>query len=97
MLVCAVGVAGYLQAPKPQLAPEAPSERVWLISTTTAAITDRQPELLAYGEIVAQRDVEMRALVAGQIVAVGENFVDGGWVARAIFWLRSIPLNLTRR
>ncbi len=80
MLVSAVAVAGYLQATKPQLAPEAPSERVWLISTTTAAIADRQPELLAYGEIVAQRDVEMRALVAGQIVAVGENFVDGGWV-----------------
>ena len=51
-----------------------------MISTTTAAITDRQPELLAYGKIVAQRDVEMRALVAGQIIAVGENFVDGGWV-----------------
>ena len=80
VLVGAVAVAGYLQATKPQLAPEAPVERVWLISTAAAAIADRQPELLVYGEIVAQRDVEMRALVAGQIVAVGENFVDGGWV-----------------
>ena len=80
MLLGAVAVAGYLQATKPQLAPEAPVERVWLISTTAAAVADRQPELLAYGKIVAQRDVEMRALVAGQIVAVGENFVDGGWV-----------------
>ena len=80
MLVGALAVAGYLQATKPELAPEAPAERVWLISTAEAAIADRQPELLAYGEIVAQRDVEMRALVAGQIVAVGENFVDGGWV-----------------
>jgi multidrug efflux system membrane fusion protein len=80
VLVGAVAVAGYLQATKPQLAPEASTERVWLISTATAAVADRQPELLAYGEIVAQRDVEMRALVAGQIVAVGENFIDGGWV-----------------
>ena len=80
MLVGALTIAGYLQATKPQLAPEAPTERVWLISTIEAAIADRQPELLAYGEIVAQRDVEMRALVAGQIVAVGKNFVDGGRV-----------------
>lgn len=80
MLVGALAIAGYLQATKPELAPEAPAERVWLVSTIEAAVADRQPELLAYGEIVAQRDVEMRALVAGQIVAVGKNFIDGGRV-----------------
>jgi len=73
-------VAGYLQATKPELEPEAPMERTWLISTVPAVIADHQPELLAYGEIVARRDVEMRTLVAGQITAVGENFVDGGRV-----------------
>ena len=80
VLVGALAIAGYLQATKPELAPEPPAERVWLISTATAVVADRQPELQTYGEIVAQRDVEMRALVAGPIVAVGENFVDGGWV-----------------
>jgi RND family efflux transporter MFP subunit len=80
VLVGALAVAGYLQATKPQLEPQAPAERVWLISTVRAEVADRQPEFLAYGKIVAQRDVEMRALVAGQIVAVGENFVDGGRV-----------------
>ena len=78
VLVGALAVAGYLQATKPRLEPEAPSERIWLISTLQAVIADRQPELLAYGEITARRDVEMRALVAGQVVAVGENFIDGG-------------------
>jgi len=82
VLVGALAVAGYLQATKPQLAPEAPAERVWLISTVDTVLADQQPELLAYGEIVAQRDVEMRALVAGPIVAVGENFVDGGRVRK---------------
>jgi len=82
VLVGALAVAGYLQATKPQLAPEAPAERVWLISTGDTVLADQQPELLAYGEIVAQRDVEMRALVAGPIVAVGENFVDGGRVRK---------------
>ena len=80
VLVGAVLIAGYLQATKPEVEPEAPAERSWLISTTSTEIADRQPELLAYGEIIAQRDVEMRTLVAGQITAVGENFVDGGVV-----------------
>ena len=82
VLAGALSVAGYLQATKPQLAPEAPAERVWLISTVDAVLADQQPELLAYGEIVAQRDVEMRALVAGPVVAVGGNFVDGGRVKK---------------
>ena len=82
VLAGALSVAGYLQATKPQLAPEAPAERVWLISTVDAVLADQQPELLAYGEIVAQRDVEMRALVAGPVVAVGGNFVDGGRVEK---------------
>jgi multidrug efflux system membrane fusion protein len=80
VLILAVAIAGYLQATKPRLTPEAPAERVWLISTVEAKLADRRPELLAYGEIVAQRDVEMRALVAGPITAVGDTFVDGGRV-----------------
>ncbi|MDE0201643.1 MAG: efflux RND transporter periplasmic adaptor subunit, partial [Rhodospirillaceae bacterium] len=38
------------------------------------------PSIDAFGEVVAQRDVELRALVAGPVVAVGENFVNGGTV-----------------
>jgi membrane fusion protein, multidrug efflux system len=80
ILVGAVLIAGYLQATNPEVAPEAPAERSWLISTISTEIADRQPKLLAYGEIVAQRDVEMRTLVAGQITAVGDNFVNGDLV-----------------
>ncbi len=82
VLVGALAVAAYLQATKPQLAPKAPSERVWLISPVKAIFADQQPELLTYGEIISQRDVEMRALVAGPVVAVGSNFVNGGRVTK---------------
>lgn len=82
VLAGAVLVAGYLQATKPQLQPEAPAERAWFVATTTAEIGDLQPEFSAYGEIVARRDVEMRALVAGAVIGVGENFVDGGRVSK---------------
>jgi len=82
VLAGAVLVAGYLQATKPNLQPEPPAERAWFIATTTAVIADIQPEFSAFGEIVARRDVEMRSLVAGAVIAVGDNFVDGGRVSK---------------
>jgi RND family efflux transporter MFP subunit len=80
VLVGAVLVAGYLQATKPTLEPKQPEEREWLIAAVTAQIADIQPDIAAFGEVVAQRDVELRALVAGQVVDIGDNFVDGGIV-----------------
>ena len=82
VLVGALAIASYLQATKPKLAPEVLAERVWLISPVEAILADQQPELLAYGKIIAQRNVEMRALVAGPVVAVGSNFIDGGRVTK---------------
>jgi len=75
----AAGVA-YLVASKPVVAPNAQTERVWTVATRTAVIADVQPELRLFGEIVAGREVELRALVAGEVVAVGPNVVDGGTV-----------------
>ena len=95
VLLGALAVAGYLQATKPQLAPEAPAERVWLISTLEALLAAQQPELLVYGEIIAQRDVEMRPLVAGPITAVGGNFVDGGQVAQDELLVQIDPFEFT--
>lgn len=80
VLVGAVLLAGYLKATKPSLTPTEPEERTWLISAVDATVRDEQPELIAYGEVVTQRDVEMRALVAGQVTAVGDVFVDGALV-----------------
>lgn len=80
VLVAALLVAGYLRATKPRLTPTEPEERTWLISAVEAQVRDQQPDLVAYGEVVTQRDVEMRALVAGQVTAVGDAFVDGALV-----------------
>ena len=79
-LVCAVLAVGYLQATKPQIERTGFEERARPIAAATVRIADVQPSISAYGEVVAQRDVELRALVAGPVVAVGENFVNGGTV-----------------
>ena len=79
-LVCAVLAVGYLRATKPGIERTGLEERARPIAASTVEILDVQPSISAYGEVVAQRDVELRALVAGAVVAVGENFVNGGTV-----------------
>ena len=79
-LVCAVLAVGYLRATKPEIERTGFEERARPVAAATVEILDVQPSISAYGEVVAQRDVELRALVAGAVVAVGENFVNGGTV-----------------
>ena len=79
-LVCAVLAVGYLQATRPEIERKGPQERARPIAAATVQLADVQPAISAYGEVVAERDVELRALVAGPVVAVGESFVNGGTV-----------------
>jgi membrane fusion protein, multidrug efflux system len=81
--VLAAGVLGFvlLSASKPQLAPNDPEEKVWLVRAALPEITIVQPELVFYGQIVAGREVELRPLVSGRIVQVHPAFREGGKVA----------------
>ena len=79
-LVCAVLAVGYLRATKPEIERTGFEERARAVAAATVRIADVQPSISAYGEVVAERDVELRALVAGPVVAVGRNFVNGGTV-----------------
>ena len=79
-VVGAVLAAGYLQATRPEIERTGPAEREQPIAAVSARIADIQPTIEAFGEVVAHRDVELRALAAGPVVAVGENFVNGGTV-----------------
>ncbi len=87
----AVLAAGYLQATRPQLEQALPEERERLIAAATVRIADIQPDITAFGDIVAQRDVELRALVAGQVIEVGADVVNGGTVRAGDLLVRIDP------
>ena len=82
IVVAAALFAGYLQATRPVLNPANPEERVWTVAVVEGRATDIRPELRAFGEIVAGREVDLRPLVAGRVVEVGANFHNGGIVGR---------------
>lgn len=64
----------------PSVEPEAPEERSWLVSAMPAQFEDVRPEQLVFGQVIAGRETELRALVAGRIIETGQNFRDGGVV-----------------
>jgi RND family efflux transporter MFP subunit len=80
VLFSAAGGAWYLYQTRPKVEAALPQERVWNVRGEKIAFDDIQPELKLYGNVVAGRTVELRALVAGQILSVGPNFRDGGAV-----------------
>ncbi|MGY6569835.1 MAG: efflux RND transporter periplasmic adaptor subunit, partial [Salinarimonas sp.] len=52
---------------------------------------DLRPTLTLFGEIVAGRSVDLRALVAGSVVAVSDELVEGGRVAEGAELIRIDP------
>lgn len=84
VLIIAVAVSGfmYLKSTRPQATPTPPTEKVWTVSAVEARLTDEQPPIKEFGTVVAGSVVELRPLVDGRIVALGENFVEGATVRR---------------
>ena len=77
----AVG-ASYLIRTKPRVEPSPPTERVWTVDAVTVRLGDVQPEIQLFGKIFAARQIQIRALVTGQIVRIHPNLVEGGLIRR---------------
>ncbi|MGD9918190.1 MAG: efflux RND transporter periplasmic adaptor subunit [Paenirhodobacter sp.] len=61
--------------------PAAARERVFAANVVALDFTTRTPELTAYGEIRAARELELRAPAAGTIAELSPNFEEGGSVS----------------
>ena len=82
ILVLGLAVGGflYMQATKTIIAPKPVEERIWAVDTVAAVPKDVQPEIKAFGQIFAGRQVELRPLVEGRVIETGSAFVEGGVV-----------------
>jgi len=80
LAILGAAVAGYvvLVQSKETIEPRKVTEKSWPITVQPVVIADQTPELRLYGEAVAGRQVDMRTLVAGEIIATGPNFKLGG-------------------
>jgi RND family efflux transporter MFP subunit len=71
-----------LMATRPELEPVQAPERIWNVNIIEARQGKIQPMLNLFGEVVAGRRSELRPSVSGVMVAIGENFHDGGIVRK---------------
>ena len=65
---------------RPQVEAKPPDATAHAVAAVVVEHRDVRPTMTLYGAIVAGREVELRPLAAGRVVAVGANFVDGGVV-----------------
>ncbi len=80
VLGASIAIAAFLMTNRPELARAPPEERLWVVEAVEVAYGELQPDLTVFGQIIAGREVEMRALVAGPVVALGKDFFEGGSV-----------------
>jgi len=66
-------------------------ERVFSVDVLRASKTTATPLIETYGEIRSRRSLDIRAPVAGTIIMLAANFVEGGTVAKGDLLLRLDP------
>jgi len=63
-------------------------EKSWPVSVIEAQYGDVNPTLSLFGEVITSRRSELRALVGGQVIEVGENFKEGAVVKKGELLLK---------
>jgi RND family efflux transporter MFP subunit len=84
-------IAQRLIATKPEPSQRPAFQTVYTIDTVTAARADNRPSFIVYGQTVAARNVDLRALVAGQIVSVNDDLRAGSRIAEGAVLLEIDP------
>jgi len=81
ILIGGYWIADRFVATKPEVAKRPTRERVYTVETQTVRLATHQPSIRAYGQIMAGRSVELRALVAGTVTKVHPGLKVGAQVA----------------
>jgi len=83
----------YLLATKPTVPTSPPQETVAPVRAVEVSHSSYQPSLTLYGETVAGREVQLRALVAGEVIEASPNLREGGEVPKGALLVRIDPFD----
>lgn len=88
ILFIAVSAYSFLKASKPK--PKKPQivEKIWSVDAITAIPADHTPTLRLYGSTVANRKVDLRALVSGKVIEVGKGLKEGALIKKGELLLK---------
>ena len=82
IILGAIGVFASLQATAPAVESKPNEEKVWPVSTINMAVADIRPVIREFGTVVAGNQADLRPLVAGRVVAVGNNYFEGAVIKK---------------
>ena len=88
LLVGTFLVISFLRATKEEPEILVIEEKSWPVSVIEAQYGDVQPTVALFGEVITSRRSELRALVGGQVIKVGDNFKEGAVVKKGELLLR---------
>ena len=88
LLVGTFLVISFLRATKEEPEILVIEEKSWPVSVIEAKYGDIQPTVALFGEVITSRRSELRALVGGQVIKVGDNFKEGAVVKKGELLLR---------
>lgn len=80
-----------LASTKPQTRPRAVLEKAFTVDIVKVEIGAQQPTLKLYGETIAGRKIDLRALVAGEVIETAPAFREGGIVKKGEIILKIDP------
>ncbi len=67
---------------RPETKPHVPHEKVWPVLTKLTTFENVKPVIQSYGQIVAAREIDLRALVGGEVVSVSSSLEEGALVKK---------------
>ncbi|MAJ30781.1 MAG: hypothetical protein CMQ73_05940 [Gammaproteobacteria bacterium] len=88
LLVGTFLVISFLRATKDEPEILVIQEKSWPVSVIEAQYGNIQPTVALFGEVITSRRSELRALVGGQVIKVGDNFKEGAVVKKGELLLR---------
>lgn len=90
VLIIFLGVSGYgyLKSTKPKPKKPVIVEKTWPVDSIPAIARDHTPKLKLYGTTVANRRVDLRALVSGKIIEVGSGLKEGALIKQGELLLK---------
>jgi membrane fusion protein, multidrug efflux system len=93
--VIAAGVGGYnyLKSTKPPTPKRLAKPTVFAVNAIPVRFANVRPKLVLFGNTVAGRKVEIRSLVAGQVVSTSDSLRDGGTIPVGATILTIDPFN----
>jgi membrane fusion protein, multidrug efflux system len=82
-----------LMASRPETKPVEPTQRIWSVTAQTVTRGAIQPSVEAFGELASRREVNLRVLVAGEVISTSDKFEEGARVEAGEELLRLDPFN----